>query len=145
MCIRDSARRGRRQTAHHTGGANRAETWRGATKLISSTYHHPPNNAAHTKSHKHNPCATIQTITCVILSCASMVKTRSRLELGQRNITPLWGGFPSSITRQPRGCQYRTTCVRKARGEMFAKPSFLVSKLIPTVEISSTKNRSTGV
>ena len=30
-----------------------------------------------------------------------------------------WGGVPSSIARQPRGCQYRTIRLRKALGEMF--------------------------
>ena len=36
-------------------------------------------------------------------------------------ITPPLGGFPSSIARQPRGCQcqYRTIRLRKAPGEMF--------------------------
>ena len=29
-------------------------------------------------------------------------------------ITHLWGGFPSSIARQPRGCQYRTISLRIA-------------------------------
>ena len=33
--------------------------------------------------------------------------------------TPLLGGFPSLIARQPRGCQYRTIRLRKALGDMF--------------------------
>ena len=34
-----------------------------------------------------------------------------------------WGGFPTSIARQPRGCQYRTMRLRKALGEMFPTPT----------------------
>ena len=38
-------------------------------------------------------------------------------------ITPPWGGFPSSIARQPRGCQYRTIRLWKALSEMFPTPT----------------------
>ena len=34
-------------------------------------------------------------------------------------ITPSWGGFLSSIARQPRGCQCRPTHLRKALGKAF--------------------------
>ena len=43
--------------------------------------------------------------------------------------TPPWGGFPSSIARQPRGCQYRTIRLRNALGEMFPTPTFLTPTL----------------
>ena len=40
-------------------------------------------------------------------------------------MTPPCGGFPSSIARRPRGCQYRTTRrLRKAPDEMFTTPTF---------------------
>ena len=39
--------------------------------------------------------------------------------------THLWGGFPSSIARQPRGCQYPTIRLRKALWDMFPTPTFL--------------------
>ena len=38
-------------------------------------------------------------------------------------ITPPSGCLPSSIARQPRGCRYRTTRLRKALGEMFPTPT----------------------
>ena len=41
--------------------------------------------------------------------------------------TPPRGGFPSSIARRPRGCQYRTIRLRKALGEMFRTPTGLAS------------------
>ena len=44
-------------------------------------------------------------------------------------ITPPCGGFPSSIARQPRGCQYRTTRFRKALGESFPTPTCLAPAL----------------
>ena len=44
-------------------------------------------------------------------------------------ITPHWGGFASSIARQPRGCQYRTIRLRKALGQMFPTPTFLAPTL----------------
>ena len=41
-------------------------------------------------------------------------------------ITPPWGGFPSSIARQPRGYQYLTLRLRKdLLGEMLPTPTFL--------------------
>ena len=49
-------------------------------------------------------------------------------------MTPPWCGFPSSIARQPRGCQYRTRHLRKALAELF-----------PTVEISTMANQPRGV
>ena len=45
----------------------------------------------------------------------------------------------SSITRQPRGCQYRTIRLRKALGEIFQSPTLLTH-----VEILSTENRPLG-
>ena len=46
------------------------------------------------------------------------------------NITPPWGGFPSSIARQPKkGGQYRTIRLRKALGEMFPTPTVLAPTL----------------
>ena len=60
-------------------------------------------------------------------------------------ITPIWGGFPRSIDRQPRGCQYRTIRLRKALHEMFPTPPFLAPTLVPTAEISTTENRPRGV
>ena len=39
-------------------------------------------------------------------------------------ITLPWGGFPSSIARQPRGCLHQTMRLREALGEMFPTPSF---------------------
>ena len=57
-----------------------------------------------------------------------------------------WGGFPSSIARQPRGCQYLTIRLRKALGEMFPTPISFGTDTIPTaVEISSMENRPRGV
>ena len=44
-------------------------------------------------------------------------------------ITPPWGGLPSSIARQPRGCQYRTMRLREAPGEMFPMLTFSASAL----------------
>ena len=35
-------------------------------------------------------------------------------------ITSLWGGFPNSIARQPRGCQYRTNTERYVFGKLSA-------------------------
>ena len=46
------------------------------------------------------------------------------------HITPLWGGFPSSMSRQPRGCRYQTIRVRKTLGEMFPTPTFLAPELL---------------
>ena len=44
--------------------------------------------------------------------------------------TPLRRFFPSSIARQPRGCQYRTTRLRKALGEtLFPTPTLLAPTL----------------
>ena len=43
---------------------------------------------------------------------------------------PPWHGFPSSIARQPRGGQYRTTRLRKALGGMFTTPNFLAPTLL---------------
>ena len=43
---------------------------------------------------------------------------------------PPWGGFPRSITRQPRGCQYRTVRLRKALGEMFPAPTFSAPTMV---------------
>ena len=40
-------------------------------------------------------------------------------------MTPPCGGFPSSIARRPRGCQYRTIRLRKALGERFPTSTFL--------------------
>ena len=40
-------------------------------------------------------------------------------------ITHLYCGFPSSITRQPRECQYRTIRLRKALGKMFPNADVL--------------------
>ena len=60
-------------------------------------------------------------------------------------ITPLWDRFPSSIARQPRGCQYRTNRLRKALGEMLPTPTFWHRHYCsPTVEMSGLKNRPTG-
>ena len=42
---------------------------------------------------------------------------------------PCWGGFPSSIARQPRGCQHGTISIRKALGETFPTPTFLTPAL----------------
>ena len=54
--------------------------------------------------------------------------------------------FPSSIARQPRGCQYRTIHLRKALGEMFPNADlFGTDTIILTVEISTTENRPMGV
>ena len=55
------------------------------------------------------------------------------------------GGFPSSITRQPRGRQYRRTRLRKALGERFPTPTFYSTDTTPTVEISSIENRPRDV
>ena len=48
-------------------------------------------------------------------------------------ITPSRGGLPSSIARHPRGCQYRTTRLRKAPGETFPPPTIFGTGPIPTV------------
>ena len=45
-------------------------------------------------------------------------------------ITPSSGDFPSSIARQPRGCEDRTIRLRKALGEMFPAPTFLAPTLL---------------
>ena len=61
-------------------------------------------------------------------------------------VTTPWGSFPSSIARQPRGCQYRNEIrLRKALGEMIPTPTFFSTDLRPTVEISSLENRPRGV
>ena len=39
-------------------------------------------------------------------------------------ITHPWGGFPSSMARQPRGFPYRNINLQKALGETFPTPSF---------------------
>ena len=44
-------------------------------------------------------------------------------------ITHPWGGFRSSIARQPRGCRYRTTRLTKALDEMFTTPAFSAQAL----------------
>ena len=57
----------------------------------------------------------------------------------------MYGGFPSQIARQPRGCQYGTVRLQKALGEVFPTPSFLapvlliVFQLLLAVEIRSWK------
>ena len=61
--------------------------------------------------------------------------------------TPLWGGFPTSIPRQPRGCQFRTIRLRKALGENFPPPTFLAGTISPTttaVEMSTMEVRPMG-
>ena len=45
-------------------------------------------------------------------------------------ITHSWGGFPSSTARQRRGCQYRTTRLRKALHEMCTTPTFSAPTLL---------------
>ena len=69
---------------------------------------------------------------------AAGVVTVLRLKISQwsndyrtgRCISPSPGaGFPSSIARQPRGCQFRTVRLRKALGEVFLSPTFLASTL----------------
>ena len=48
---------------------------------------------------------------------------------GVCNTSPPWGGFPSSISRQPRECQSRTVRLRKALGEMIPTRAFLAPAL----------------
>ena len=61
-------------------------------------------------------------------------------------ITPSWGGFPSSIARQPRGCHSRTIRLRKALGEIFPTPTFFGTDTTPPVEIPSMeKSAQEGV
>ena len=60
-------------------------------------------------------------------------------------ITPPWGGLPSSIARQPRGCQYRTTRLRKALDEMFTTPTLSAPTLFQPWEISTIGNRPRGM
>ena len=48
----------------------------------------------------------------------------------QQYITPPSVGFPRTIARQPRGCQYRPIRLRKFLGEMFPPPTFLAPTLL---------------
>ena len=54
-------------------------------------------------------------------------------------ITRLWGGFISSIARQPRGYQHRTTGFWKAVGEMFPTLTFLALCSVNTRPTSSVR------
>ena len=69
-----------------------------------------------------------------------------------------WSGFPSTIARQPRGCQYRTTRLpipndiyvfgKLSFGDIFPTQTFFFGTggTIPTaVEISTTGNWPRGV
>ena len=55
--------------------------------------------------------------------------------------TPSWGGYPISIAGQPGGCQYRTTRLRKALGEIFPTPTSSGTDTTPPVEILTMENR----
>ena len=65
--------------------------------------------------------------------------------LVRRCISRPWGGFSSSIARQPRGRQYQTKRLRKALGEVLPTPTMLATSTIPTVEMSSMESRPRGV
>ena len=59
-------------------------------------------------------------------------------------VTHPFGGFPSSIAREPRGPQYRAIRFRKALDEMFQRRPFGTGTVL-TVEIPSIENRRRGV
>ena len=46
------------------------------------------------------------------------------------HVTPPWGGFPSSISRQPRGRQYRKIRLRKTLGKMLPTATSLARTLL---------------
>ena len=58
-------------------------------------------------------------------------------------ITHPWGGLPSSIAREPKGCQHRTIH-REARREMFASPTLFAPTLLRLGRYRAWKIRPWG-
>ena len=59
---------------------------------------------------------------------------------------PPWGGFPSSIARQPRGCQSipNDTSSERSRRDV-SRADVFGTDTVPTVETSTMENRPRGV
>ena len=84
--------------------------------------------------------ADAATVTAVI----RLADFNRRLAVYDGIITLPWGGFPRSIARQPRGCQYRTIRLRKGFLEMFPIPTFLVPPLFQLPRYRAWKIGSGG-